>query len=634
VTRQDPHIAPASETAAIAEMVAARLQVLERGGSVVGEALTDLPPGARLTKLCTLFGLDAFDQALLLTALAPQIDPRLAAGYEAVCGRRWATEWLAARLFGIEDRALLHGGSAVELWRLVRTRRELPGEPPAVEADPAVRNWIFGQLSIEPDLLGALTLVAPRPALAGWPVEATARLAAAASAREVRAVVTVEGLPGAGRATFAACVAQAVGQRALAADPQALGREWGPDETLRAHRYALVAGAALIWRGRPPAGALWPAGLWPPALQAVTLDPGDAALDPGALAPIPVGLPAMGAGERQAMLLAEVPGARDWPAATLEALARRRALTPAAIARIGRMAPEGDAAALSAANEAGAATMGELAGRMTGGLDWDDLVLPGPLKTALQDLSFEAGVRADTWDAPAVRRLFGGESGMIALFHGAPGTGKTMAAQVIARALGQDLYRIDCAAIVSKYIGETAKNLRAIFARARGIDAVLLFDEAEALFSRRTEVRDSHDRHANTDTSYLLQLIEGDFEGTAILANNRMGDMDRAFLRRIRYALEFPRPGAGERTEIWRRAAGALMPARAEALAALWPLLGETLDVTGAQIKTILLSAHFAGARLGQAVGPEHLLDGAAREFAKEGRSLNKRDIARIRCHA
>ncbi|MEM9141221.1 MAG: ATP-binding protein, partial [Pseudomonadota bacterium] len=217
---------------------------------------------------------------------------------------------------------------------------------------------------------------------------------------------------------------------------------------------------------------------------------------------------------------------------------------------------------------------------------------------------------------------------LVTLFHGAPGTGKTMAAQVLAHELGLDLYRIDCSAVISKYIGETAKNMREIFARARAVDAVLFFDEADALFARRTEVKDSHDRHANTDTSYLLQLIEGDFDGVAILATNRMGDMDPAFLRRIRHVFEIPRPDAAARTRIWQRAGAALSP---KTSADLWPLLGEVLEFTGAQIKTCLLTAHFAAQRRGGPLGPGDILYGAEREMAKEGRSMGTRDRERIR---
>lgn len=638
MTRPEGHIAAAGTMAEIAAVIAARLDALDGGAweeaAAAERRLLVSPPGQRLETIITLFQCGDADRALLLTALAPQIDPRLFARYEQHSGRPWPTEWLAGRLFRQEGISLVARAGAAILWQLVTERAEHAGEPPALMADPALRGWIAGEFAIEPDLLGVLHPVEPRPALEGWPVEAIAARLIEAGRRGEHAALLVDGLRGSGRATFAALVAQALGQRCLVVDPGAHARTWGRNETIGAHRFALVSGAALVWRGTPPPGALWPAGLWPAPVQAVTLEPGETAPDTGALAPFPVSLPTMGEAERGAMLTGRVPAAADWPGDARAALARRRALTPAAIERLGRVAPQSEAEALEAANRQHSAVMGDLAQRIAGDLDWADLILPDRLKSDLMDFTHEAATRAATWGDPEVRRLFAREAGLVGLFQGPPGTGKTMAAQVAARALGLDLYRIDCASVISKYIGETAKNMRAIFARAQRIDAVLFFDEADSLFSKRTEVRDSHDRHANADTSFLLQLIEGQFEGTAILATNRLGDMDPAFTRRIRYIFEFPRPTAEDRTEIWRRAVGVLAPDRVEALSGLWPVLGECLEVTGAQIKTTLLSAHFAAQRRGEALGALDLLRAADREFGKEGRTLGVREKERIRAHA
>ncbi len=638
MSRPEVHITPADEAAAIARLVAARLDRLEGApDDKVAEAeerLASWPGGARLATLLTLFRCSEADRALLLTCLAPQLNPRLIPRYQAISGRPWPTEWLAGLLFGQEGAPLLASASAVTLWRLVTERVEQAGEPAALTADPAIRGWIAGSFGIEPDLLGMLRPIEPQPPLSGWPVEEVTRRVRSALARGEHAVMLIDGLEGSGRASFAATVARSLGQRCLVADPAAHDRTWSRTDTLRIHRFALVIGAAVVWRRRPPDGALWPAGLWPPQLQALALEPGESPPEPGLLAPFHVSLPAMTAEERAAMLAARAPGSAGWSRETRAALARRRALTPAALVRLGRIAPETDAEALEAANRSHASVMGDLAQRVDGALDWDDLILPARLKDDLKDLAFEAQVRAQTWTDPEVRRLFAREAGLVGLFQGPPGTGKTMAAQVIARALGLDLYRVDCSTVISKYIGETSKNMSAIFARARRIDAVLFFDEADALFSRRTEVRDSHDRHANTDTSYLLQLIEGQFEGTAILATNRMGDIDPAFVRRIRYIFEFPRPTADDRAEIWRRSAGALMPEQVHQLAPLWAILGECLEITGAQIKTTLLSAHFAAKRRAAPLGALDLLRAAEREFGKEGRTLGSREKERIRAHA
>jgi hypothetical protein len=312
----------------------------------------------------------------------------------------------------------------------------------------------------------------------------------------------------------------------------------------------------------------------------------------------------------------------------VERLARRRALTPGLIARLGRIAPATPEAAAEAANAAQEAALGDLAQRLPAGPGWEDLALPDRLAGALRDLAHEIETRAEVWADPAVARVFRREAGLVAVMHGPPGTGKTMGAQVVAAAAGRDLFRVDCATVVSKYIGETSKNLRALFDRARGLDAVLFFDEADALFARRTEVRDSHDRYANTDTAELLQLVEGALEGCVILATNRLGDVDPAFLRRIRYVFEFPRPDAAARTAIWVRAGVVLAP---QMEATVWQRLAQALELTGAQIKTTLLAAHFAARRQGRGLALPDLVAAAERELAKEGRGLGAREREMLR---
>jgi SpoVK/Ycf46/Vps4 family AAA+-type ATPase len=184
--------------------------------------------------------------------------------------------------------------------------------------------------------------------------------------------------------------------------------------------------------------------------------------------------------------------------------------------------------------------------------------------------------------------------------------------------------------VVSKYIGETAKHLSEIFRRAERMSAVLLFDEADALFAKRTEVKDAHDRHANTDTSYLLQLLE-EFRGIAFLTTNRKGNMDPAFVRRIRYIFDFPAPEARERRRIWGNVLTALADAETEA--SLRPTLDRLAGgtaVSGAQIKNAVLASVFIARRRGEPLSGAHLLAGLHRELSKEGRSVSPRERARI----
>jgi SpoVK/Ycf46/Vps4 family AAA+-type ATPase len=205
-----------------------------------------------------------------------------------------------------------------------------------------------------------------------------------------------------------------------------------------------------------------------------------------------------------------------------------------------------------------------------------------------------------------------------------------MAAQVIAADLELDLFRVDLASVVSKYIGETAKHLAQIFARAARMNAVLLFDEADALFSKRTEVKDSHDRYANADTSYLLQLLE-EYRGIVILASNKKQNIDPAFVRRVRYVFEFPRPDTPERRRIWRHVIAELKgPETLSRLAATIETLAANVDVSGAQIKNAVLASLFVARRGREPLAMTHLLRGVERELSKEGRALSTRERERL----
>jgi SpoVK/Ycf46/Vps4 family AAA+-type ATPase len=248
----------------------------------------------------------------------------------------------------------------------------------------------------------------------------------------------------------------------------------------------------------------------------------------------------------------------------------------------------------------------------------------------LEDLVYEARERVAFWEEPAARRLFPQGRGLVGLFSGPPGTGKTMAAQVIAASLQLDLFRIDLSSVVSKYVGETSQNLERILSRAEGMDIVLFFDEADALFGKRTEIKDAHDRFANTDTNYLLQAIEN-YGGVALLATNKKDNIDLAFIRRLRYVLEFPRPNVEQRLRIWRQILGELAGEDClRRLAGDLETLAGGVEMTGSQIKFSVLAALFAARREGVPLNMHHLLRGLDRELTKEGRGLSDRERERL----
>lgn len=263
----------------------------------------------------------------------------------------------------------------------------------------------------------------------------------------------------------------------------------------------------------------------------------------------------------------------------------------------------------------------DLAQRIVPAATWNDLILPVSQASGLREIA--AHVRQRTrvhgdWGFAAK-----GERGLgiSVLFAGSSGTGKTMAAEVLANDLRLDLYRIDLSQVVSKYIGETEKNLRRVFDAAEDGGAVLLFDEADALFGKRSEVKDSHDRYANIEVSYLLQRMEA-YRGLAILTTNLKSAVDTAFLRRLRFVIEFPFPDTTHRAEIWRRIFPAETPTKDLDVSRL-----ARLSIPGGNIRNIALHAAFLAADAGVAVTMAHLARAARSEYVKIEKPLTEAEI-------
>jgi ATP-dependent 26S proteasome regulatory subunit len=255
--------------------------------------------------------------------------------------------------------------------------------------------------------------------------------------------------------------------------------------------------------------------------------------------------------------------------------------------------------------------LGELATRIEPSAGWDDLVLPEREQRLLRDIAAQVAARPRVYEDWGFGPRLARGRGITALFGGPSGTGKTMAAEILAGHLDLDLYRIDLSTVISKYIGETEKNLRRVFDAAEQGGAILFFDEADALFGKRTEVSDSHDRHANVEVSYLLQRME-DYAGLAILATNRKTDLDAAFLRRIRFVVAFPFPAAADRRRIWQTVWPAATP-----LAELDDDALARLEIAGGNIRTIAVNAAFLAADAGEPVGMGHVMQAAHHEYDK-----------------
>ncbi len=578
--------------------------------------------------ICDGFGIAGADRDLLATALATQLDPSLLAVFHKIQGRPWTTEPLVARLFGHGRRALWRADSPLMTWRLLTLGDAAPAEPAPLLPDAGLVHWFYGAVPVDAALTGQIGALEALPPLDEWPVAATCERIADlhGHGRPVRLVV--EGGVGHGRASFAAAVAHALGHSAFAVTDVPQETPWPLFWTL-VQRHALITGAVPTWRKLPQAR---PATAPLAGLHAIVLEPGESPPDDTGAVDVRVTMPAPDRDTRSRLFARLVPQSAAWPEAERLRVSDRPGLSVGDLAMLGRACPGSAAEAEACLRDASAQRLGDFAQRLPTAFEWDDLVVPPALRDGLGDFAYEACTRASFWERSEVRRLFPGGRGLVALFAGPPGTGKTMAAQIIARSMGVDLYRIDLATLMSKYIGETAKNLRTIFSRAASMHAVLLFDEADALFANRTEVKDSHDRYANTDTNYLLQQLES-FESVAILASNRKTTIDTAFLRRIRYVYDFPRPDAADRKRLWRKLAQPILGTAEGEWSCAIEALGEELELSGAQIKNALVAAYFAAQRRREPAGAVDLMKGVERELAKEGRSLSPRQRQRFAGH-
>ena len=312
----------------------------------------------------------------------------------------------------------------------------------------------------------------------------------------------------------------------------------------------------------------------------------------------------------------------------VEALVSQFSLSAGSIdAAVAEVVPEPDAPSMATAlwdacRKQSRPRLEGLAQRLEPSATWDDLVLPEKQKQLLAHIAIHVRQRNKVYTTWGFGSRGARGLGISALFSGPSGTGKTMAGEVLANELRLDLYRIDLSQVISKYIGETEKNLRRVFDAADEGGAILLFDEADALFGKRSEVKDSHDRYANIEVSYLLQRMES-YRGLAVLTTNRKDSLDTAFLRRIRFVVEFPFPEASQRAEMWLRAFPLETPTeglRADRLA--------RLSAAGGNIRNIAMGAAFLAADAGEPVRMSHLLSAARSEFTKIERPLTDLETA------
>ena len=597
------------------------------------------PP--RLATLGAVLRLSPFERAVLLLCAAAALEPALADALSRHGGRQpsWA---LALRALADGHWDAVTPDAPLRRWRLVDAAADADGLQAPLRLDERVLHHLLGL-----DPLDAMLLPYVRPRLAPPALPAARRDAAQRLAPALRDAATAPCVHLAGQDTedaldLAAAACAAAGLRLYTCDaadlPEPLdGRR---EFARRWSREALLAGRALAITGLDAdhprrSAALAIAG---DAVGALFL-PGDDTVIAGLSTVRPsLRLPcqALSPTDRRVVWRESLgPAAPD--DAALLAVARQFQLGAAGVRRAaaealsaigssgptGPTGPSGPTAApivqrlWDASRQATRPRLGALAQVIEPQAVWDDLVLPAREMAALHAIAAFVRQRHRVYDdwGFADRQTRG--LGIAALFAGVSGTGKTLAAEVLAAELRLDLYRIDLSAVVSKYIGETEKNLRVVFDAADQGGAVLLFDEADALFGKRSEVRDSHDRYANIEVGYLLQRMEA-YRGLAILTTNQRSALDEAFARRLRFVVEFPFPGIEERACIWRRTLPARLPVRGLQIERL-----ARLNLAGGHIRNIALGAAALAADADGPMTMQHLLAATRTEYSKLERPLS-----------
>ena len=276
-----------------------------------------------------------------------------------------------------------------------------------------------------------------------------------------------------------------------------------------------------------------------------------------------------------------------------------------------------------AARQCSSHQLDQLAVKVEPRFGWNDIVLPEDEIAALHEIVSMVRDRTLVLETWGLGRKLVSSKGVSSLFAGEPGTGKTLAAQVIAKELGMDLYKIDLSTVVSKYIGETEKNLELIFSQARNSNAILFFDEADAIFGKRSEVKDAHDRYANIEVGYLLQRMES-YDGIVILATNLHANMDEAFTRRLQFVVDFPFPDSSQREAIWN----VLFPAEAPCAEAIdFHYFAEHFRLAGGNIRNVIVYAAFLAASEHKPISHRYLIHGIRRELRKMGRLIDEKEF-------
>ncbi len=637
-----PNQDPLAETALEAQLALTRQQL----------ARLTQNAGGPLGRLVALAGLDSFDTGCLLLGLALEADLRFdrlfAYVQDDVTKRRPRVELVLRLLAPPEQRLSAREHLAAEAplrrQRLVTLHNEsgqpytpLPAQTMALDA--RIASFLLGQVALDEALKGQAALLKASEVGVSLPEGLAQRLAELGRLPVSGLEQPIVLLTGRGRAVrdAALILSQGSSLALLAVDFPALVAVHGLElALLLAQREAALQPAALLLpdlnRLKPDDGAQLIRQLAPRPLAPLILL---GAEDSFAWSGLNITLPAPDFEARRLLWAWHLTRLAPPLAEAADGLASKFQLSASQIADAVQAArgsglwrcPASPAVTVddlyAAARGQSTPILSSLARKINPRFGWDDIVLPADQIQQLREMGNHVDHHHTVYARWGLERRLGLSQGLMALFAGPSGTGKTMAADILARALGLDLYRIDLSGVVSKYIGETEKNLQHIFNEAESSNAILFFDEADALFGKRSEVKDAHDRYANIETAYLLQKME-EYAGVVILATNLKMNLDEAFMRRMHFVVDFPMPEEEDRRRIWASALPAEMPLGTDVDL---DFLARKFRLAGGHIRNIVVAAAFLAAADGRVVCMPHLIAATRREFQKIGRMVTPSDF-------
>lgn len=604
------------------------------------DELDTLGAPAAVTALRRTISLSDIEAEAVVLALAAELDPGAGPQFAAIhddARLTSATPGLVATLYdhATIEVAVLHAStSPVQRFRIFAPGDErTPASRRPLRLDARLVDYLCGRNRLDERLAGLVEPLRDAPLVVRHR-DLASRIAGWLTAPDtvVPPRVNLIGPPGQGREAVAVALARALGMHPLRLHlERAASRAERLDLVRLVEREAALL-PALVYIDAPGSVSGDPA-LASAAREIIdelggvlvigSRDPWDPATDM-----VPVAVPALSAAERTEL----------WAQALGDAAAH---LDLDGLVEQFPLGPDGVRRAVARANAAAELTtggpraltdddlwqacrafigseLGQLAQRIRPATGWDQLVLPDAELALLRQIAAQVGQRARVYEQWGFGARLARGRGISALFTGPPGTGKTMAAEILAAELELDLYRIDLSAVISKYIGETEKNLRKVFDGAEDIGAILLFDEADALFGKRSEVKDARDRYANVEVAYLLQRMER-FDGMAILTTNLRSNVDEAFVRRLDAIVDLPMPEEEHRLRLWARNLGSDLPVVADIDV---PFLARRFKISGGNIRNVCVTAAYLAAADDRPVGMADLVRATEREYRKLGRLM------------